>query len=244
MNKNIKQQPERAVFENEEQINNIIFDVFKNTGQRITKDDPILSLFFLNSELQKQQSKLLESNFISLSEGFRHVLTSLEQENLQRFKEVIASCGNVEKEIQETVEKGKHELDEHKKSVSQVVNDSLFELVSSFKRSHEKATEAHQKHLIELTSAYKKNIDGVKPFSKMAAIAICAACTLFVTAGLSGAFWYVTNQSKVQMEENMKFAASGFFDMQDLTEKVITQLPPAQQAKFKKELDSINKRPK
>ncbi len=244
MNENINQQPERAVFENEEQINNIIFDVFKNTGQRITKDDPILSLFFLNSELQKQQSKLLESNFISLSEGFRHILTSLEQENLQRFKEVIASCGNVEKEIQETVEKGKHELDEHKKSVSQVVNDSLFELVSSFKRSHEKATEAHQKHLIELTSAYKKNIDGVKPFSKMAAIAICAACTLFVTAGLSGAFWYVTNQSKVQMEENMKFAASGFFDMQDLTEKVITQLPPAQQAKFKKELDSINKRTK
>ena len=244
MNENINQQPERAVFENEEQINNIIFDVFKNTGQRITKDDPILSLFFLNSELQKQQSKLLESNFISLSEGFRHILTSLEQENLQRFKEVIASCGNVEKEIQETVEKGKHELDEHKNSVSQVVNDSLFELVSSFKRSHEKATEAHQKHLIELTSAYKKNIDGVKPFSKMAAIAICAACTLFVTAGLSGAFWYVTNQSKVQMEENMKFAASGFFDMQDLTEKVITQLPPAQQAKFKKELDSINKRTK
>ncbi|HFW6633014.1 TPA: hypothetical protein ACICG8_004769 [Escherichia coli] len=244
MNKNINQQPERAVFENEEQINNIIFDVFKNTGQRITKDDPILSLFFLNSELQKQQSKLLESNFISLSEGFRHILTSLEQENLQRFKEVIASCGNVEKEIQETVEKGKHELDEHKKSVSQVVNDSLFELVSSFKRSHEKATEAHQKHLIELTSAYKKNIDGVKPFSKMAAIAICAACTLFVTAGLSGAFWYVNNQSKAQMEENMNFAASGFFAMQDLTKKVITQLPPAQQAKFKKELDSINKRTK
>ena len=241
MNENINQQPERAVFENEEQINNIIFDVFKNTGQRITKDDPILSLFFLNSELQKQQSKLLESNFISLSEGFRHILTSLEQENLQRFKEVIASCGNVEKEIQETVEKGKHELDEHKKSVSQVVNDSLFELVSSFKRSHEKATEAHQKHLIELTSAYKKNIDGVKPFSKMAAIAICAACTLFVTAGLSGAFWYVTNQSKVQMEENMKFAASGFLAMQDLTQETIKQLPAAQQAKYKKKLDDINK---
>ena len=241
MNENINQQPERAVFENEEQINNIIFDVFKNTGQRITKDDPILSLFFLNSELQKQQSKLLESNFISLSEGFRHILTSLEQENLQRFKEVIASCGNVEKEIQETVEKGKHELDEHKKSVSQVVNDSLFELVSSFKRSHEKATEAHQKHLIELTSAYKKNIDGVKPFSKMAAIAICAACTLFVTAGLSGAFWYVNNQSKAQMEENMNFAASGFFAMQDLTKETINQLPPAQQAKYKKKLDDINK---
>lgn len=241
MNENINQQPERAVFENEEQINNIIFDVFKNTGQRITKDDPILSLFFLNSELQKQQSKLLESNFISLSEGFRHILTSLEQENLQRFKEVIASCGNVEKEIQETVEKGKHELDEHKKSVSQVVNDSLFELVSSFKRSHEKATEAHQKHLIELTSAYKKNIDGVKPFSKMAAIAICAACTLFVTAGLSGAFWYVTNQSKVQMEENMKFAASGFLAMQDLTQETIKQLPAAQQAKYKKKLDEINR---
>ena len=101
MNENINQQPERAVLENDEQINNIIVDIFKNTGQRITKDDPILSLFFLNSELQKQQSKLLESNFISLTEGFRHVLTSLENENLQRFKEVVESCGNVEKEIKE-----------------------------------------------------------------------------------------------------------------------------------------------
>ena len=69
MNKNMNQQPERAVFENEDQINNIIVDIFKNTGQRISKDDPILSLFFLNSELQKQQSKLLESNFISLKDG-------------------------------------------------------------------------------------------------------------------------------------------------------------------------------
>ena len=120
MNENINQQPERAVLENDEQINNIIVDIFKNTGQRITKDDPILSLFFLNSELQKQQSKLLESNFISLTEGFRHVLTSLENENLQRFKEVVESCGNVEKEIKETVDKGKEELDEHKKSATQL----------------------------------------------------------------------------------------------------------------------------
>lgn len=241
MNENINQQPERAVLENDEQINNIIVDIFKNTGQRITKDDPILSLFFLNSELQKQQSKLLESNFISLTEGFRHVLTSLENENLQRFKEVVESCGNVEKEIKETIDKGKEELDEHKKSATQLVNDSLLELVSSFKRSHEKTTEAHQKHLNELTSAYKKNVDGVKPFSKMAAIAICAACTLFVTAGLSGAFWYVNNQSKAQMEENMNFAASGFLAMQDLTQETIKQLPAAQQAKYKKKLDDINK---
>ena len=241
MNKNMNQQPERAVFENEDQINNIIVDIFKNTGQRISKDDPILSLFFLNSELQKQQSKLLESNFISLSEGFRHVLTSLENENLQRFKDVVESCGDVEKEIQETVEKGKDELTECKKSAVNDVNNCLFELASSFRKSQEKADEAHQKHLVELNNAYKKNIDGVKPFSKMAAIAICAACTLFVTAGLSGAFWYVTNQSKVQMEENMKFAASGFLAMQDLTQETIKQLPAAQQAKYKKKLDEINR---
>jgi uncharacterized membrane protein len=86
-----------------------------------------------------------------------------------------------------------------------------------------------------------KNVDSVKPFSKMAAIAICAACTLFVTAGLSGAFWYVNNQSKAQMEENMNFAASGFLAMQDLTQETIKQLPAAQQAKYKKKLDDINK---
>ena len=54
MSENIQQQPERAVFEKEEQINNIIVDIFKNTGVRISKDDPVLSLLFLHEEIQKK----------------------------------------------------------------------------------------------------------------------------------------------------------------------------------------------
>ena len=39
----------------------------------------------------------------------------------------------------------------------------------------------------------------------------------------------------------MNFAASGFLAMQDLTKETIKQLPAAQQAKYKKKLDDINK---
>ncbi|HCR2156292.1 TPA: hypothetical protein OND32_004274 [Enterobacter asburiae] len=244
MSENIQQQPERAVFEKEEQLNNVIVEIFKNTGVRISKDDPVLSLLFLHEEIQKKQSSLIKEDFISLTEAFRNVLSSMEQENIQRFRNIVETCGDLDKEIKDAVDHAKNDLNETAVLTKEKLTNDLIELVSILKKNQIDANEAHEKSLNDIVISCKKNISNVKPFSKKAAIAICAACTLFVTAGLSGAFWYVTNQSKVQMEENMKFAASGFFDMQDLTKKVITQLPPAQQAKFKKELDSINKRTK
>ena len=244
MSENIQQQPERAVFEKEEQINNIIVDIFKNTGVRISKDDPVLSLLFLHEEIQKKQSLLIKEDFISLTEAFKNVLSSMEQENIQRFKTIVETCGDLDHEIKDAVDNAKNDLNETAALTKEKLTNDLIELVSIFKKNQIDANEAHKKSLNEIVSSCKKNISNVKPFSKKAAIAICAACTLFVTAGLSGTFWYVNNQSKEQMEENMNFAASGFFAMQDLTKKVITQLPPSQQAKYKKELDSINKRTK
>ncbi|MHA6187790.1 hypothetical protein ACXYV5_20790 [Escherichia coli] len=244
MSENIQQQPERAVFEKKEQLNNVIVEIFKNTGVRISKDDPVLSLLFLHEEIQKKQSSLIKDDFISLTEAFRNVLSSMEQENIQRFRNIVETCGDLDKEIKDAVDHAKNDLNETAVLTKEKLTNDLIELISILKKNQTDTNEAYKKNIEEIATICKKNISNVKPFSKKTAIAICAACTLFVTAGLSGAFWYVTNQSKVQMEENMKFAASGFFDMQNLTEKVITQLPPAQQAKFKKELDSINKRTK
>ncbi|HAO3424536.1 TPA: hypothetical protein IHN78_004508, partial [Escherichia coli] len=39
-------QPEKAV--SSEDIDNFIVDVFKETGHKISKDDPVISLIFLN----------------------------------------------------------------------------------------------------------------------------------------------------------------------------------------------------
>ncbi len=47
-------QPEKAV--SSEDIDNFIVDVFKETGHKISKDDPVISLIFLNQKIQKNSA--------------------------------------------------------------------------------------------------------------------------------------------------------------------------------------------
>lgn len=239
MSENIQQQPDRAVFEKEEQINDIIVDIFKKTGTRISKDDPILSLLFLHEEIQKKQSALIKEDFISLTEAFRSVLSSMEQQNIQRFKNIVETCGDLDQEIKDAVGHAKNDLNETAVLTKEKLTNDLIELISVFKKNQSDANNTHIKHLKELTSTYKDNLASVKPFSKAAAIAICAACTIFVTTGLSGAFWYVAQQQK---ESSLRFYANGYIDMRTLTEKTISKLPKMQQEQAKAELSKLENR--
>lgn len=219
-----------------------------------------------SEEFKDQKINQMLEDYIALDNEIKKAFASLVQaieDTPARFDGVISKkldqlirdSLEIDREIKEATtgiseEKTKNilEIQEEAIKTKQKLTDDIIALLATLKHNQEKSQEGLIKNQEKLQSVFNDHLEkmakNAQPFSKKTAIAICAACTLFVTAGLSGAFWYVTNQSKVQMEENMKFAASGFFDMQDLTEKVITQLPPAQQAKFKKELDSINKRTK
>ncbi|EOS1468970.1 hypothetical protein ETY13_RS25760, partial [Escherichia coli] len=106
------QQPERAVHEAEDQINDFVVDVFKKTGVRISKDDPVLSLLFLHEKIQKKQSDLLKDDFTTLADAFKSVLSSLEEENIQRFRKIVDTCGDLDNEIKEAIEHGKNEINE------------------------------------------------------------------------------------------------------------------------------------
>ncbi|EIC0238189.1 TPA: hypothetical protein ACPT1G_005180 [Escherichia coli] len=219
-----------------------------------------------SEEFKDQKINQMLEDYIALDNEMKKAFTTLMQaieDTPARFDgviskkldQLISDSLEIDEEIKDATkgiaeEKTKNivELQEAALKAKQKLSDDIIELLDMLKRNQEKSQESLIKNQDKLQNIFNSHLEkmakNAQPFSKKAAIAICAACTLFVTAGLSGAFWYVNNQSKEQMEENMNFAASGFFAMQDLTKKVITQLPPAQQAKYKKELDSINKRTK
>ncbi|EIG3304025.1 hypothetical protein F1Z57_004933, partial [Escherichia coli] len=94
-------QPEKAV--SSEDIDNFIVDVFKETGHKISKDDPVISLIFLNQKIQEKFSNELQANFTALSEGFRQVVSSVENDYIQRFKNIVETCGDLDNEIKEKV---------------------------------------------------------------------------------------------------------------------------------------------
>ncbi|HCT6369279.1 TPA: hypothetical protein OT497_004465 [Escherichia coli] len=226
------QQPERAVHEAEDQINDFVVDVFKKTGVRISKDDPVLSLLFLHEKIQKRQSDLLKDDFTTLADAFKNVLSSLEEENIQRFRKIVDTCGDLDNEIKEAIEHGKNEINNTAVLAKEKLNNEIIDIISLLRKNQEELNNSYKKSIAE----FSKN---TKSFSKSTAITLCVACTIGISAAFSGAFWYVAQSQK---EQALQFYASGYMDMQKLTKETISLLPKEQQKIATAKLNALESR--
>ncbi|MGC5341096.1 hypothetical protein ACPXBC_31565, partial [Escherichia coli] len=75
----------------------------------------------------------LQANFTALSEGFRQVVSSVENDYIQRFKNIVETCGDLDNEIKEKVEEGKNDLKETSVEVKEKLTDDIIELISGIK---------------------------------------------------------------------------------------------------------------
>lgn len=80
----------------------------------------------------------LQANFTALSEGFRQVVSSVENDYIQRFKNIVETCGDLDNEIKEKVEEGKNDLKETSVEVKEKLTDDIIELISGIKRNQKK----------------------------------------------------------------------------------------------------------
>ncbi|EOO8083899.1 hypothetical protein AGA77_RS25620, partial [Escherichia coli] len=145
------QQPERAVHEAEDQINDFVVDVFKKTGVRISKDDPVLSLLFLHEKIQKRQSDLLKDDFTTLADAFKNVLSSLEEENIQRFRKIVDTCGDLDNEIKEAIEHGKNEINETAVLAKEKLNNEIIDIISLLRKNQEELNNSYKKSIAEFS---------------------------------------------------------------------------------------------
>ncbi|WP_309446207.1 hypothetical protein [Escherichia coli] len=178
------------------------------------------------------QFPIRQANFTALSEGFRQVVSSVENDYIQRFKNIVETCGDLDNEIKEKVEEGKNDLKETSVEVKEKLTDDIIELISGIKRNQEKNNKLYEEKLKSLSKA-------VKPFSTRTAIAICALCTLCLSAAFSGATWYVAQHEK---EASLRFYARAFLDMKKITEESMRKLPKSDQQNIKLKLDEIDSR--
>lgn len=193
----------------------------------------------ISEEFKDQKINDLLEDYIALEkqiEKTANLIINAIDETPARLDAVLSD--KVNKIIQNSIDINK-DINIAKSDIRQISNECQSEITkqaintfSGIKQNFDQIASDHKKQLEILTKS-------AKPFSIKSAIAICALCTLCLSAAFSGATWYVAQHEK---EASLRFYARAFLDMKKITEESMRKLPKSDQQNIKLKLDEIDSR--
>ncbi|MDC7934298.1 hypothetical protein [Escherichia coli] len=193
----------------------------------------------ISEEFKDQKINDLLEDYIALEkqiEKTANLIINAIDETPARLDAVLSD--KVNKIIQSSIDINK-DINIAKSDIRQISNECQSEITkqaintfSGIKQNFDQIASDHKKQLEILTKS-------AKPFSIKTAIAICALCTLCLSAAFSGATWYVAQHEK---EASLRFYARAFLDMKKITEESMRKLPKSDQQNIKLKLDEIDSR--
>lgn len=193
----------------------------------------------ISEEFKDQKINDLLEDYIALEkqiEKTANLIINAIDETPARLDAVLSD--KVNKIIQSSIDINK-DINIAKSNIRQISNECQSEITkqaintfSGIKQNFDQIASDHKKQLEILTKS-------AKPFSIKTAIAICALCTLCLSAAFSGATWYVAQHEK---EASLRFYARAFLDMKKITEESMRKLPKSDQQNIKLKLDEIDSR--
>ncbi|EFO0885281.1 hypothetical protein DYP63_24155 [Escherichia coli] len=193
----------------------------------------------ISEEFKDQKINDLLEDYIALEkqiEKTANLIINAIDETPARLDAVLSD--KVNKIIQSSIDINK-DINIAKSDIRQISNECQSEITkqaintfSGIKKNFDQIASDHKKQLEILTKS-------AKPFSIKTAIAICALCTLCLSAAFSGATWYVAQHEK---EASLRFYARAFLDMKKITEESMRKLPKSDQQNIKLKLDEIDSR--
>ncbi|EGC8093968.1 hypothetical protein H9Z76_004303 [Salmonella enterica] len=193
----------------------------------------------ISEEFKDQKINDLLEDYIALEkqiEKTANLIINAIDETPARLDAVLSD--KVNKIIQSSIDINK-DINIAKSDIRQISNECQSEITkqaintfSGIKQNFDQIASDHKKQLEILTKS-------AKPFSIKTAIAICALCTLCLSAAFSGAIWYVAQHEK---EASLRFYARAFLDMKKITEESMRKLPKSDQQNIKLKLDEIDSR--
>ncbi|HHP0711502.1 TPA: hypothetical protein ACR1D7_003692 [Escherichia coli] len=193
----------------------------------------------ISEEFKDQKINDLLEDYIALEkqiEKTANLIINAIDETPARLDAVLSD--KVNKIIQSSIDINK-DINIAKSDIRQISNECQSEITkqaintfSGIKQNFDQIASDHKKQLDILTKS-------AKPFSIKTAIAICALCTLCLSAAFSGATWYVAQHEK---EASLRFYARAFLDMKKITEESMRKLPKSDQQNIKLKLDEIDSR--
>ncbi|EMN7819619.1 hypothetical protein WNJ98_004375 [Salmonella enterica subsp. enterica serovar Muenster] len=193
----------------------------------------------ISEEFKDQKINDLLEDYIALEkqiEKTANLIINAIDETPARLDAVLSD--KVNKIIQSSIDINK-DINIAKSDIRQISNECQSEITkqaintfSGIKQNFDQIASDHKKQLEILTKS-------AKPFSIKTAIAICALCTLCLSAAFSGATWYVAQHEK---EASLRFYARAFLDMKKITEESMRKLPKSDQQNIKLKLNEIDSR--
>ncbi|HEI4690044.1 TPA: hypothetical protein SI936_004529 [Escherichia coli] len=193
----------------------------------------------ISEEFKDQKINDLLEDYIALEkqiEKTANLIINAIDETPARLDAVLSD--KVNKIIQSSIDINK-DINIAKSDIRQISNECQSEITkqaintfSGIKQNFDQIASDHKKQLKILTKS-------AKPFSIKTAIAICALCTLCLSAAFSGATWYVAQHEK---EASLRFYARAFLDMKKITEESMRKLPKSDQQNIKLKLEEIDSR--
>ncbi|MED6865840.1 hypothetical protein VWL57_20190 [Escherichia coli O157] len=193
----------------------------------------------ISEEFKDQKINDLLEDYIALEkqiEKTANLIINAIDETPARLDAVLSD--KVNKIIQSSIDINK-DINIAKSDIRQISDECQSEITkqaintfSGIKQNFDQIASDHKKQLEILTKS-------AKPFSIKTAIAICALCTLCLSAAFSGATWYVAQHEK---EASLRFYARAFLDMKKITEESMRKLPKSDQQNIKLKLNEIDSR--
>ncbi|EBC1579941.1 hypothetical protein HYA25_003401 [Salmonella enterica] len=193
----------------------------------------------ISEEFKDQKINDLLEDYIALEkqiEKTANLIINAIDETPARLDAVLSD--KVNKIIQSSIDINK-DINIAKSDIRQISDECQSEITkqaintfSGIKQNFDQIASDHKKQLEILTKS-------AKPFSIKTAIAICALCTLCLSAAFSGATWYVAQHEK---EASLRFYARAFLDMKKITEESMRKLPKSDQQNIKLKLEEIDSR--
>lgn len=193
----------------------------------------------ISEEFKDQKINDLLEDYIALEKQIKktaNLIINAIDETPARLDAVLSD--KVNKIIQSSIDINK-DINIAKSDIRQISDECQSEITkqaintfSGIKQNFDQIASDHKKQLEILTKS-------AKPFSIKTAIAICALCTLCLSAAFSGATWYVAQHEK---EASLRFYARAFLDMKKITEESMRKLPKSDQQNIKLKLDEIDSR--
>ncbi|WP_077124149.1 hypothetical protein, partial [Shigella sonnei] len=187
----------------------------------------------ISEEFKDQKINDLLEDYIALEkqiEKTANLIINAIDETPARLDAVLSD--KVNKIIQSSIDINK-DINIAKSDIRQISDECQSEITkqaintfSGIKQNFDQIASDHKKQLEILTKS-------AKPFSIKTAIAICALCTLCLSAAFSGATWYVAQHEK---EASLRFYARAFLDMKKITEESMRKLPKSDQQNIKLKL--------
>ncbi|EGU3395803.1 hypothetical protein H3J60_004531 [Salmonella enterica] len=219
----VTEQPEKAasIPENNNYFDEIIVEIFRKTGVRVSKDDPVLLAALINDISFKKQQDTFDKQSIIISEAFREVIESSGEQLTDRVLKIVEAVQEVDKEINSSVESGKNDVSTH-----------ILGLMSAVKSDFSKMTDTYQKNLNDVI---KKN----KPFSFGKAISICVLSVVVISTVVCGSVIYASNE---HYTSRLNFYGSAYHDLHQAAENAAKSLPKGEQELLRQKMKAIDDR--